>query len=169
MVTSTSRNGLSFISHDQAFGLLANGLFWFPLLCPNLGTLTVLTFCGRVKSGWFMLRRKAGLSHLHILPYGNFLLISELSQCWPLGHFLLQLALLNSSKRSGRLATAEGPAMLDRDKVYLTWQVCPVPEGNGRCALSNYSQPCWSTGYWPNNTERGLSHCNTGLPWRKKA
>lgn len=28
---------------------------------------------------------------------------------------------------SGRLATVEGQAMLDWDKVYLTWQVCPKP------------------------------------------
>lgn len=42
---------------------------------------------------------------------------------------------------SRHLATAEGQTMLDRDKVYLAWQVCSKPpEGSGKNALSSYSQ-----------------------------
>lgn len=74
-----------------------------------------------------MIRKKAKLSHLHFLPSGNFPSIPGLFKCWHVGHFLLQLALLNGSKMSGHLATAEGQAMLDRDKVYLTWHMCPKP------------------------------------------
>ena len=172
MVTSGSGNGLCFIPQRPRPWAPSQLLTLVPFaVAKSRHTGCLGISWPSVISGWFMWRRKARLSHLHILPYGNFLSISYLSQGWHLGHFLLQLALSNSSQWPGRSATAEGQAMLDWDKVHLTWQVCPRPPRAVGGALYLTIQSRAAGGEWGigPRIDRGLSHFSTGLPWRRQA